>query len=196
MSFIAEVVLAHGAGQGKDSEFMVTLSDLFMQHQIMCRTFNFDYMETMVETGKRRPPDRLPRLLDCFKAQLVSTSGLPLFIAGKSMGGRVATHVLQESAAEGAMCFGYPFHPPGKPDKLRTEHFPDIAKPVLILQGERDPFGKRQEIPDYKLPGNIQVDYIPDGEHSFKPLKSSAHNWHDNMVLAVEKSCDFIKSLM
>ena len=102
--------------------------------------------------------------------------------------------ILQESKALGAICFGYPFHPPGKPEKLRIEHLQDITKPIVMLQGERDPFGKRVEITDYSIPDNIEIIFIQDGEHSFKPLKSSSVNWQDNMTDAVEKAAQFIKA--
>lgn len=192
MTYLAEFVMAHGAGQSKDSEFMQTCSQLFAKHQILCTQFNFDYMEKAIALGKRRPPDIMSKLMIRFQSELTSMSGIPLFIGGKSMGGRVSTMILQESKALGAVCFGYPFHPPGKPEKLRIEHFQEITKPIVILQGERDPFGKRVEINDYLLPGNIDIQFIEDGEHSFKPLKSSPVSWHDNIIDAVEKAVQFI----
>lgn len=193
MEYIAEFVMAHGAGQGKDSEFMTIIADLFEQQGVYCRLFNFDYMDKINETGKRRPPDALPKLINKFQSVLDSKLNLPMFIGGKSMGGRVSTLILQESKAIGGICFGYPFHPPGKPEKLRIEHFDQIKKDILILQGERDPFGKPNEIQDYQLAENIHLSYVTDGEHSFKPLKSSTVDWQDNLRFSVEKAADFIK---
>jgi predicted alpha/beta-hydrolase family hydrolase len=106
-------------------------------------------------------------------------------VGGKSMGGRVASLLVDEGAAtagvRGCLCLGYPFHPPGKPLTLRTEHLAELQAPTLILQGERDPFGKREEVESYGLSPQVQVKWIPTGEHSFKPTKASglseAQNW-------------------
>jgi predicted alpha/beta-hydrolase family hydrolase len=101
------------------------------------------------------------------------------------MGGRVASLLVDGLAAtagvRGCLCLGYPFHPPGKPLTLRTEHLAGLASQALILQGERDPFGKREEVESYGLSPQVQVKWIPSGEHSFKPTKASglseAQNW-------------------
>lgn len=194
MTYLAKFVMAHGAGQGKDSEFMQTCKELFEKHQVQCTQFNFDYMEKAIALGKGRPPDTMSKLMARFQSELTLIANVPLFIGGKSMGGRVSTMILQDSKALGAICFGYPFHPPGKPEKLRIAHFPEIVKPIVMLQGERDPFGKRAEISDYSLPANIDIQFIKDGEHSFKPLKSSLVSWQDNVTDAVEKAVLFIKA--
>ncbi|BDX06456.1 alpha/beta family hydrolase [Planctobacterium marinum] len=192
----AHIVLAHGAGQGMESDFMQECKRLFEINAIKCTLFNFDYMAIAEETGKRRPPDRLPKLIQCFEAQLPHDKDLPLFVGGKSMGGRVATHILQDSDAIAAICLGYPFHPPGKPEKTRTEHLSQIKKSILVLQGERDPFGKPAEICGYELPGNIQVEYVKDGEHSFKTTKASGLSWQDNMQQAITGAVRFIDKVM
>lgn len=192
----AQILLAHGAGQGMDSEFMQYCQALFNAQGIKCILFDFEYMTQAKQTGKRRPPDRMPKLLACFEAKLSHLDDLPLFIGGKSMGGRVATHIVQQSPALGAICLGYPFHPPGKPDKTRTEHLVTIQKPILILQGERDPFGKPDEIKQYELPDNLQVAYLKNGEHSFKTTKSSGISWQHNMECAIQQACEFIVQTM
>jgi predicted alpha/beta-hydrolase family hydrolase len=110
------------------------------------------------------------------------------------MGGRMASMLLEESAAEGCICMGYPFHPPGKPEKLRTQHLLSINKPLLILQGERDTFGKREEIASFNLSQQIQVSYLADGDHSFKPRKASGHNLEANLHKAIEHSAAFIRT--
>lgn len=198
MTYIAEFVMAHGAGQGIDSDFMIKVQALFEEQQILCRQFNFDYMERAISEGKRRPPDGMAKLQTQFNNEIAKSSKgsagrLPLFIGGKSMGGRVASLILEGSPALAAVCFGYPFHPPGKPEKLRTEHMRSMRKPVLVLQGERDPFGKQEEIEQYELSDQVTVQYIRSGEHSFKPLKSSLLSWEDNMQGAVAKAVHFIK---
>ena len=192
---IATFVFAHGAGAGQNSEFMQLMAEGIAKQNINVLRFNFAYMQLAEELGKRRPPDRADKLLVHFKMLLSEIdSQLPLFIGGKSMGGRMASMLLQESRALGCICMGYPFHPPGKPEKLRTEHLLAIEKPVLILQGERDTFGTRQEIGLFNLSAQVQVDYLADGDHSFKPRKASGFTLEDNLNLAIKKSVEFIKS--
>ena len=194
--YFAQLIFAHGAGQGMESDFMQRCKLLFEERGVQCKLFDFDYMANMKQSGKRRPPERLPALIAQFQAQMPTQSQLPTFIGGKSMGSRVATHILQDSDAHGAICFGYPFHPPGKPEKTRTEHLGQINKPVLVMQGERDPFGKPDEIAAYALPANFSVAYVPSGEHSFKATRSSGISWQDNMQFAVSQACQFIKNVV
>ena len=96
-----------------------------------------------------------------------------LLIGGKSLGGRIASLVADETEVAGLVCLGYPFHPTGKPEQLRIEHLKSIHTTTLIVQGERDPFGNRQEVAGYKLSKHIRVHWLPDGDHSFKPRKAS-----------------------
>src|SRR5690606_4588557 len=93
----------------------------------------------------------------------------PFVLAGESMGGRVATMVADELGARGVVVFGYPFHPPRRPDQLRTEHLETLRTPTLILQGERDPFGTRAEVEGYRLSPAVRVEWLPDGDHSLVP---------------------------
>lgn len=151
--------------------------------------FEFGYMARMRVCGRRQGPDRMPLLQEAFRQQvrleLAAWPQRPLFVGGKSMGGRVASLLVDEVAAtagvRGCLCLGYPFHPPGKPLTLRTEHLAELQAPTLILQGERDAFGKREEVESYGLSPQVQVKWIPTGEHSFKPTKASglseAQNW-------------------
>ena len=192
---IATFVFAHGAGAGQNSEFMQLIAQGLASHNINVLRFNFAYMQLAEETGKRRPPDRADKLLTHFKTLLSEIdSHLPIFVGGKSMGGRMASMLLQESTAKGCICMGYPFHPPDKPEKLRTEHLLNISKPVLILQGERDTFGKREEIYTYNLSPQVHLSYLYDGDHSFKPRKMSGFTLDDNLKLAINNTAEFIKS--
>lgn len=192
---IATFIFAHGAGAGQNSEFMQLMAEGISKHNINVLRFNFAYMQLAEELGKRRPPERADKLLAHFKTVLSEVQGsLPIFIGGKSMGGRMASMLLQESTALGCICMGYPFHPPGKPEKLRTEHLVEINKPVLILQGERDTFGTRNEIATYDLSAQVQLSYLTDGDHSFKPRKVSGCSLEENLNQAIEHSVSFIKS--
>jgi predicted alpha/beta-hydrolase family hydrolase len=192
---IATFVFAHGAGAGQHSEFMQLMAEGLSKHSINVVRFNFTYMQLAEELGKRRPPERADKLLAHFNTVLSGVdSSFPIFIGGKSMGGRMASMLLQESKALGCICMGYPFHPPGKPEKLRTEHLETINKPVLILQGERDTFGSREEISSYNLSTQVQVSYLTDGDHSFKPRKASGSTIYGHINLAIIQTAEFIKS--
>ena len=155
--------------------------------------FEFPYMAQMRLSGQRRAPDRLPRLLDAFREQVALEAGRTLVIGGKSMGGRVASLLADElSAVSGCLCLGYPFHPPGRPGQLRIEHLQMLRTPTLILQGERDSFGRRGEVEAYPLSPAIELEWIPAGDHSFKPTRSSgateAGNW-SHAVACADRWC-------
>jgi predicted alpha/beta-hydrolase family hydrolase len=96
----------------------------------------------------------------------------------------------------GCLCFGYPFHPPGRPDQLRTDHLRQLQTPTLILQGERDSFGRRGEVEGYGLAPQLQLRWIPSGDHSFKPTRSSGRSDADNWALAVDLSDEFCRRLL
>ncbi|MFT6992341.1 MAG: putative alpha/beta-hydrolase family hydrolase [Paraglaciecola sp.] len=191
---VATFIFAHGAGAGQNSEFMQLMAQGICKQNINVVRFNFTYMQLAEDLDKRRPPDRADKLLLHFNTVLSEIdSKLPTFIGGKSMGGRMASMLLEESTALGCICMGYPFHPPNKPEKLRTEHLLAINKPMLILQGERDTFGTREEVGTYNLSQKVQVSYLIDGDHSFKPRKASGGTLDDNLNLAIKKTVDFIK---
>lgn len=116
----------------------------------------------------------------------------PIYIGGKSMGGRMASLVADELGVAGLICLGYPFHPPGKPDKLRTAHLAGLQTPTLICQGERDTFGQRAEVAGYDLSSAINFEWLPDGDHSFKPRKRSGFTEADNLAAAAAACAAFI----
>ena len=191
---IATFVFAHGAGAGQNSEFMQLMAQGLAKHGINVIRFNFAYMQLAQELDKRRPPDRADKLLVHFNTVLSEIDkSLPIFVGGKSMGGRMASMLLEESSALGCICMGYPFHPPAKPEKLRTEHLLAITKPVLILQGERDTFGTRDEIGTFNLSEQVQVSYLVDGDHSFKPRKVSGTTLEANLNQVIKHCVTFIK---
>ncbi len=186
-------VFAHGAGAGMDHEFMQSVAKGLAFKGIRVIRFNFPYMIKRAEDGKRRPPDRAPKLLEAYQEVIEQIDAQQLVIGGKSMGGRMASHLSEHEKVAGVACLGFPFHPPGKPDKYKGEHLAELSKACLILQGERDTFGKREEFPAFNLSDSVSVEFIPDGDHSFKPRKSSGHTEQQNIALAVEKLAKFIK---
>jgi predicted alpha/beta-hydrolase family hydrolase len=118
-----------------------------------------------------------------------------LVIGGKSMGGRIASMVADRLGVKGLVCLGYPFHPAGRPGILRVSHLKDLATPTLILQGERDALGSREEIGGYALSPSIRLVFLPDGDHSFKPRKSSGSTYEQNLHQAIQETLRFCRSL-
>ena len=108
------------------------------------------------------------------------------------MGGRIASIVAKDEKVDGIVCLGYPFHPPGKPDKLRTEHLEDLNIPMLVCQGERDVFGHRVESDSWRLSRSIQFSGLTDGDHSFKPRKRSGLTETENRTTACQSIVEFI----
>ena len=173
---LATLLLAHGSGAGMDSPFLEHLAVELARREIRTLRFDFPYMARARAEGKRRPPSPAPVLLTHWR-QLVARwraaeSG-PLWLAGKSMGGRMASLLADELGAAGLICLGYPFHPAGKPERLRTEHLATLATPTLIVQGERDALGSREEVAGYVLAPAIEVQWIASADHDLKPLKRS-----------------------
>jgi uncharacterized protein len=169
---VADLLLAHGAGAGIESSFMMLLARALAAEGISVELFEFAYMVEMRRTGVRRPPPRLPILVDELTRHVrARRSKQPLLIAGKSMGGRVSTHVATDlelaKTIRGVIAFGYPFHPPRKPDATRTAHLSDINVPTLIVQGTRDPFGTRAEVESYRLPKSVSIYWLNGGDHDF-----------------------------
>jgi len=191
----ATIVLAHGAGAPMDSGFMNFVAEALAERAFRVVRFEFPYMAQRRTLGKSRLPDREPVLRKTWLDVVGSLEGETLIIGGKSMGGRIASLVADEADVAGLVCLGYPFHPPGKPDQLRTEHLRAINTTTLILQGERDPFGTKEDVAGYTLSPQIHVEWLPDGDHSFKPRKSSGHTEQGNWLLAVDKVAAFAEGL-
>ena len=193
-------VLAHGAGAPMDSPFLQSIAAGLARLGWGVVRFEFPYMQRARQSGKKAAPDRMPVLETCFRDTISALQDRShLVIGGKSMGGRVATQLLDDQARStnviGGVCLGYPFHPPGKPEKLRTEHLLTLESPLLGLQGERDTFGNAQDVPGYGLPSSIELCWIPDGDHSFKPRKSSGTTLEANLESAVEVMDAFARRL-
>lgn len=186
-------IFAHGAGAGMDHAFMESVAKGLAKKGIQVVRFNFPYMVKRAEDGKKRPPDRAPKLLEAYQAVIAEfADNGPIVIGGKSMGGRMSSLLTEEANVAGVACLGFPFHPPGKPEKFKGEHLATLEKPTLILQGERDSFGKKEEFDGFELSSSVQVSFIPDGDHSFKPRKSSGHTELGNIQLAVKHLAEFI----
>ncbi|HEY3157329.1 MAG TPA: alpha/beta fold hydrolase, partial [Vicinamibacterales bacterium] len=171
----ATLVLAHGAGAPQQSAFMVGFATGLANRGVDVLTFNFLYTEQ-----RRRVPDRTEALDACYRAA-IGVARQPVgrdrvFIGGKSMGGRIATHLAAADDADalgiaGVVLLGYPLHPPGKPDQLRAAHLPRIRVPMLLVQGERDPFGTPDELRKVLEPisSRVTLHVVEKGDHSLAP---------------------------
>ncbi|MGD8861879.1 MAG: dienelactone hydrolase family protein [Myxococcales bacterium] len=187
------LLLAHGAGAPMDSEFMNEIAVGVADAGMRVVRFEFPYMRRRRETGRKSPPDRMPVLQACFREAIERCGGADrMVIGGKSMGGRMASLIADEVGARGLVCLGYPFHPPGKPDRTRIEHLRDLNTPALFLQGTRDPFGKREEVCDYPLASAIELRWLEDGDHGFKPRKKSGRTLEQALSEATEATVDFV----
>ena len=176
------LVLAHGAGAGQSSPFMVRFATGLASRGLDVLTFNFLYTEQ-----RRRVPDRTERLEACYRATIAAARSYgpfgrnALFIGGKSMGGRIASHLAAADtdaaarAIRGLILLGYPLHPPGKPDQLRAAHLTHIRVPMLFVQGFRDPFGTPAELRPVldRLPAPVTLHVVENGDHSLAPPKRS-----------------------
>jgi predicted alpha/beta-hydrolase family hydrolase len=189
------VVLAHGAGAPMDSEFMNVFAAGLAERGLRVARFEFPYMIKRREDGKRRPPDRAPVLIETYLNITAELGPENLVVGGKSMGGRIASMIADEAGVAGLVCLGYPFHPPGKPEKLRTEHLAGLKTPALILQGERDRFGTREDVTGYKLSKSITVDFLPDGDHDLKPRKASGRTRDENWADTIDRMGLFVRGL-
>jgi len=189
------IVLAHGAGAGSDSDFMQAMAALLSERGLRVGRFDFPYMQRQKATGRKRPPDPEPVLREAWKQVLASVPQRPLLIGGKSLGGRIASLVAAAADVTGVACLGYPFHPPGKPERLRTEHLQSMRMPTLIVQGERDPFGTFEQVQQYTLSPAVRVIWLPDGDHSFRPRKASGVSLQENLTAAADAVARFAASL-
>jgi len=173
----ATLVLAHGAGAPQQSAFMVGFARGLAERGVDVLTFNFLYME-----HKRRAPDRTEKLEACYRAAIETARehfGRPVvFLGGKSMGGRIATHLAAADDAEGlgirgVVALGYPLHPPGKAEQLRAAHLSRIRVPMLIVQGERDPFGTPAELQPVldAIAADATLHVVENGDHSLAPSR-------------------------
>lgn len=148
------VLLYPGAGTGADHPSLVAIADALAaapvgtSDGIECRRLDFRYRRE-----GRKAPDRAPKLMAEIREHLADVAGRPVVLAGRSMGGRMASMVVAGADGEpppsgvlGLALVAYPLHPPGRPDRLRVEHLPDIAVPCLFVSGTRDPFGTPDEL--------------------------------------------------
>ena len=191
------VVLAPGAGAPMTHEFMeVVAAGLAARGSRVCR---FDFLYTK---AGRRSPDRQPVLEATYRAVLDGLTderrGKVLIAGGKSMGGRIASHVAAAGAeVDGLLFLGYPLHPPGRPERLRDQHLYDVTVPMLFVEGDRDPFCPLATLEKVRrqLPVPAEVAVIADGDHSFRVRKSSGRSTAEAWEEVVDRSAAWMGGL-
>jgi predicted alpha/beta-hydrolase family hydrolase len=178
------LILGHGAGAGQTSDFIITFASGLAARGIDVVTFNFLYREQ-----GRRIPDPNDKLEACYRTvieavrQRMKSGRDALAIGGKSMGGRIASQVAAVGIDDltGLVLLGYPLHPPGRPDRLRAKHLPNIKTPMLFVQGSRDAFGTPEElrpiVTSLKPAADLYV--VEGGDHSFKVRKAAGVGQED-----------------
>ena len=180
-----KVVIAHGSGIGMNHAFMQSVAAAMSIKGFTVYLFEFSYMQQIQKTGIKRPPPAVAKLELEFLALLkvLSLTG-PIIIGGKSLGSRVASLIVERTHALGWFALGYPFHPQRKPETLRVAHLLTSQKPGLIVQGSRDALGAYDEVMGYQLPPNINLRWLNEMDHSFKPFKASQYS----QIEAIERS--------
>ena len=200
----AHILLAHGAGAAMTSPFLESIARQLTERGLTVSRFEFAYMAARREGGKRRPPPRAELLVPEYRRAVEElraqgASAQTLLIGGKSLGGRVASLAADELFAagliNGLVCLGYPFHPPDKPENLRTAHLEELRCPTLIVQGERDPFGARAEVESYRLSPEIRFTWAGDGDHDLGPRGGSGFTRAGNLALAADAVAAFARDV-
>lgn len=168
-----------------DTPFMTKIAEGLAASGLRVARFEFAYMAARRTGGPKRPPPKAQLLEDEYRAAIDAlTCDGRLIIGGKSMGGRIASHIADDLFFQyriaGLLCLGYPFHPTGKPEKLRTEHLEALQTPTLICQGSRDPFGTQEDVVGYRLSDAITLCWLQDGDHDLKPRKRVSGRSHDD----------------
>jgi len=179
-----------------DSPFMAAMARGLACRDVRVVRFEFPYMRARRFQRGHGAPDRERVLLEAWRAVIKSFGGgRPLVIGGKSLGGRIASMVSDEVQADGLVCLGYPFHPPGKVAGPRLLHLKSLHTSALIVQGSRDSFGSRSEVERYELSEQIQIVWVEDGDHSFKPRARSGRTEQQNLAAAIDAVRDFLTGL-
>ncbi|WP_183910202.1 alpha/beta family hydrolase [Simiduia aestuariiviva] len=192
---MARLLLAHGAGAPMDSDFMTMVAEGLSRKGIEVVRFEFPYMAERRLTGKRRPPNPIAAIVAHFGERVDRWQGqdLPLFVGGKSMGGRAAA-MLSSPAICATLAFGFPLHPAGKPERLRLAPLQQRDNDLLVVQGDRDALGDRQAFESIAIDKRVSICWLPDGDHDLKPRKRSGHSHEGHMAAAIDAAAQFIEA--
>ncbi len=188
-------ILAHGAGAPMDSEFMEAFAKGIAENGFRCVRFEFPYMNERRKKLNKRPPDKLDNLIHSWKSVINQFRGETLVIGGKSMGGRIASLIADDSGVLATILLGYPFITKKNILEERIGHLRKIITPTLICQGTRDKMGTYQAINRIKLSKSIKFHWAVDGDHSLIPLKRSIVSKEENWNLALLKITQFVSDI-
>ena len=195
-------LLAHGAGSDRNAAALVAVDRRLAAAGIPCLRFDYPYRR-----AGRQAPDRAPVLEQATReaaVELAKETGLPperLILGGRSMGGRycsmVAGHESDPVPALGLVLLGYPLHPAGKPEKLRTEHFPRLTVPVLFVSGDRDALAPRVSLEEAAtaIPGPVTFHWLPGADHGYRAPKSSGRSPADILDEVAEVAAAWVAAL-
>lgn len=177
------LLLTHGAGSDRNHATLLAVERAVAPMPV--ERIDFPYRR-----AGRKAPDRADKLIACIEeeaAALVARAGIEpdaLVLGGRSMGGRMCSMaVAQGLLAAALVLISYPLHPPGKPERLRTEHFPELHVPCLFISGDRDTFGTPDELTEATraIPGDVTHVWIPGGRHELKGkddvVAAAVANW-------------------
>ena len=193
------LILAHGAGAPMDSQFMQEITRELQALGISVVRFEFAYMAQRRLDGIRRPPNKTAVLLETWRqvySEVRAKVAGPLVIAGKSMGGRMASMLADELSVDALVCFGYPFYPAGKVERPRIEQLAALRTATLIVQGERDALGAKIVVQEYKLSAAIQLQWLAFADHDLKPLKRSGFTQAQYIARSAQRVADFLRDVL
>lgn len=168
----AALLLTPGASASREQPALVAIDETLTGQGVVVERMDFPY-----KMAGRRAPDRAPVLIAAVREgaeRLRTATGLPatkVFLGGRSMGGRMCSLAVAEGeAAAGLVLISYPLHPPGKPEKLRTEHLPALSVPCLFVSGTRDAFGTPDELlaATATISGSVTHHWIDGGDHGLR----------------------------
>ena len=197
------ILFAHGAGAPMSAPWMTAIAEAVAREGGCVHRFEFAYMAARRHGGRKPPPKAQLLIPEFVRAAETVHAGLgagqQLLVGGKSMGGRVASMAVdalrERGIARGLAAVSYPFHPPKKPETLRVAHLETLASPGLIVQGERDPLGSRDEVLGYRLSGSLAVAWIADGDHDLKGRVSKVPKGYDAFAMAARAIATFAMTI-
>ncbi len=193
------LIFAHGAGAPMDSDFMEDMTQRLLGLGVSVVRFEFPYMAQRRIDAVRRPPNKMEVLQDTWRSvysEVRAQTDQPIVIAGKSMGGRVASMLADELQPLALVCLGYPFYPAKKLDKPRTGHLLSLRTPTLIVQGERDVLGSLEVVQTYGLSAVIEIEWLAMADHDLKPLKRSGCTHDEYLQRTAIRVAGFVKALL
>jgi predicted alpha/beta-hydrolase family hydrolase len=180
---VATLLLNHGAGGGIESPDLVALARDLPRQGISVVRLEMPWKVA----GKRLAPR--PAVLDeCLRAAAWKLRArTPLVVGGRSAGARASARCARELGASGVLALAFPLHPPGRPERSRLAELEDVALPTLVVQGERDPFGRPEEFPP-----DLDLTVVPSADHSLRVPARAEVSQDEALAIVVEAVLEWI----